>query len=109
MKKIFFISILFYVAIINGFVYAEEIKAEAAPKVMSKSETELRSSMKTLWESRATLLRAYIVSEMSDSKDIDEARDKLLKRSRSSWKMGKHIVRICKNKCFTNKNYYVLH
>ena len=37
--------------------------------------------MRTLWESRATLLRAYIVSEMSDSKDIDEARDKLLKNA----------------------------
>lgn len=49
---------------------------------MSKSEAELRSSMRALWESRAILLRAYIVSATNDSKDVDEAKDKLLRNTR---------------------------
>ena len=83
MKKTFLISILilFCLAIISGFVYAEDVTTKIAYKVMSKAEAELRSSMRTLWESRATLLRAYIVSEMNDFKDINEARDKLLKNA----------------------------
>ena len=94
MKKIFLIVtlILVCVAAIGGFKHGQDIKAKVAAKimpepekvaakVMSKSETELRSSMRTLWESRATLLRAYIVSAMSDSKDTNEARDKLLKNA----------------------------
>jgi hypothetical protein len=83
MKKIILISILllFCVAVMRGIIYAEDIATAITPKVMSKPEAELRSSMKTLWESRAILLRAYIVSEMSDAKDIDEARDKLLKNA----------------------------
>jgi hypothetical protein len=34
--------------------------------------------MRALWESRAVLLREYIVSVMADSKYADQARDKLL-------------------------------
>ena len=70
MKKIFLIAVLIFFC-----------AAVAAPEIMSKSEAELRSSMRTLWESRATLLRAYIISEMNDFKDINEARDKLLKNA----------------------------
>ncbi len=83
MKKIFLIWILllFCVIAVNDFTHAEDLKAEIAPKIMSKPEADLRSSMRTLWESRATLLRAYIISEMNGSKDIDEARDKLLKNA----------------------------
>ncbi|MFH1189506.1 MAG: hypothetical protein V1682_02305 [Candidatus Omnitrophota bacterium] len=50
-------------------------------RIMSGSETELRSSMRTLWELRAVLLRSYIVSSINDYKDVDEARDKLLKNA----------------------------
>ena len=83
MKKIFLIWILllFCVIAVNDFTHAEDLKAEIAPKIMPKPEADLRSSMRTLWESRATLLRAYIISEMNGSKDIDEARDKLLKNA----------------------------
>ena len=80
-------------AAIGGFKHYQDIKAKVAAKIMpepgkvavkamSKSETELRSSMRTLWESRATLLRAYIVSEMNNSRDTDDAKDKLLKNAR---------------------------
>ena len=95
MRKIFLIAILILIcmAAIGGFKHDQNIKAKVAAKimpepekvaakVMSKSETELRSSMRTLWESRATLLRAYIVSEMNESRDTDEAKDKLLKNAR---------------------------
>ena len=84
MKKIFLISILllFCVTVISAFAYAEDINAKIAPKAMSKSEAELRLVMNKLWESRATLLRAYIVSAMNDSKDADEAKDELLKNTR---------------------------
>jgi hypothetical protein len=83
MKKIFLISILvlFCIVAISGSHYAEDMSAKAAPGAMSKSEAELRSAMRAMWEARAILLRAYIVSEMNDSKDIDEARDKLLKNA----------------------------
>ena len=83
MKKTFLISILILVsvAIIGGFQHAEDINTKIAPKVMSKSEIELRSSMRVLWESRAILLRAYIVSAINDSKDMGEAKDKLLKNA----------------------------
>ncbi|MCX5711704.1 MAG: hypothetical protein NTY47_01355 [Candidatus Omnitrophica bacterium] len=83
MKKIFLISIsiLFYVCALGDFSYAKDIEAKVAPSGMSKSESELRASMRALWGSRATLLRAYIVSAMNDSKDTDEARDKLLKNA----------------------------
>lgn len=85
MKNIFLISILVlvYAAVISGPAYAEDATVKIAPKIMSKSEVELRSSMRTLWESRATLLRTYIVSAMNDSKDTDEAKDKLLKNARN--------------------------
>ena len=95
MKKIFLIAILILVCVaaIGGFKHDQDIKAKVAAKimpepkkvaakVMSKSETELRSSMRTLWESRAILLRAYIVSEMNDSRNTDEAKDKLLRNAR---------------------------
>ena len=83
MKKIFLISILVLscVAAMNGCVYAEDVTTKMAPKVMSKSESDLRQSMRALWESRATLLRAYIVSEMNNSKDAKEDKDKLLKNA----------------------------
>ena len=70
MKKIFLIAALIFFC-----------AAVAAPEIMSKSEAELRSSMRTLWESRAILLRAYIISEMNDAKDTNEAKDKLLKNA----------------------------
>ena len=83
MKKLFLILVLisFCVAAISDFTYAEDMTTKIA-KGMPKSEVELRSTMRTLWESRATLLRAYIVSAMNDSKDADEARAKLLKNTR---------------------------
>lgn len=83
MKKIFLISILILLCAIaiKGFMYAEDLKAGTAPEGMSGAEAELRSSMRTLWESRAILLRAYIVSAMNDSKDADDAKDKLLKNA----------------------------
>ena len=84
MKKIFVTStlILFCATAISSFTYAEEVNAKAVVKVMGKSEAELRLSMRTLWESRATLLRAYIVSAMNDSKDVEDAKEKLLKNTR---------------------------
>ncbi len=95
MKKIFLIMIfiLICVAAVGGFQYAKYMKTKVSAKVvskpekvaarvMSKSETELRSSMRILWESRATLLRAYIVSEINNRRDTDEAKDKLLKNAR---------------------------
>lgn len=83
MKKIFLISILILLCVvaINIFLHPKEIKVEVPGKIMSKSEIELRSGMKKLWESRAALLRNYIVSATNDSKDADEARDKLLKNA----------------------------
>lgn len=94
MRKIFLILILIliFVAAIGGFKHDQDIKAKVpdksiskpgkvAAKIMSKSETELRSANRMLWESRATLLRAYIVSAMNDSEDVGEARDKLLKNA----------------------------
>lgn len=84
MKKIFLIStlVLFCLVDIKGFTHAEDLKAEIAPKVMSQSEAAIRSANKALWESRATLLREYIVSAMNGSKDADEAKAKLLKNTR---------------------------
>lgn len=87
------IFILICVAAVGGFQYAKYMKTKVSAKVvskpekvaarvMSKSETELRSSMRILWESRATLLRAYIVSEINNRRDTDEAKDKLLKNAR---------------------------
>ena len=96
MKKIFSISILilFCATAISGFLYIKAMKSKIADKVIykpeklaaeakiiSKSEVELRLAMKKLWESRATLLRGYIINAMNDSKDLDEARDKLLKNA----------------------------
>ena len=80
MKKIYLILILisFCAVIISGFICAEDMKTKTAGKVMSKSEAELRSSMRALWDLRATLLREYIVSAMNDSEGADEAKDKLL-------------------------------
>ena len=74
MKKIFLISVIiaFCAVISSDLTYSEDMTAKMAPKVMSKSEAELRSSMRALWESRAILLRSYIVSAMNDSKDTDE-------------------------------------
>ena len=83
MKKIFLISILisFCAVTASDPAYAEDVTTKIPPKVISKSEDELRLSMRTLWESRAILLRAYIISAMNDSEDADEARDKLLKNA----------------------------
>ncbi len=91
MKKILVVSILilFCIVVIIGFLYIKTKTAgkvtpkpgKVAAKIMSKSETELRSANRKLWESRATLLRAYIVSALNDSKDADEARDRLLKNA----------------------------
>jgi hypothetical protein len=83
MKKIFLISalILSCAIAISGCQRAEEVKPEIAAKIMSKSESKLRSQMRMLWELRATLLRSYIVGAMNDSKDADEAKKKLLKNA----------------------------
>ncbi len=83
MKKIFIIwfLLLFCVVFIRDFTHAEDLNTKIASRVMSKSEAELRSSMKKLWESRATLLRDYIVSEINDSKESDKTKDKLLKNA----------------------------
>jgi hypothetical protein len=83
MKKISLILILILLCAvaIRIFPHAKDTKSKIAPKSMSKSEVKLRSEMRVLWESRATLLRNYIVSATNDSKDADEARDKLLKNA----------------------------
>ena len=70
-----------YAVAMSGFSYAKEMKTGMAVKIMSKSEVKLKSNMRALWESRATLLRNYIVSAMNHSKDVDKARDKLLKNA----------------------------
>lgn len=89
MRKIFLISILALLCAIAiiGFprskVTAKDLSnpEEVSGKDIPKSEAKLRSAMKTLWESRAILLRAYIVSAMNDSKDAAEAKDNLIKNA----------------------------
>jgi hypothetical protein len=83
MKKIFIIWTIALVCVIaiKGFTRAENVNTKITSNIMSKSEAGLRSAMRALWESRAALLRAYIVNDMNDSKDADEARDKLLKNA----------------------------
>ena len=84
MKNIFLIAVLvlFCMTAISAFVQAEDIGAKVAAKVMSKSETEIRASNRALWESRAILLRAYILAAMNDSQDAAEAKKELLKNTR---------------------------
>lgn len=72
---------MFYTISASNFAHAEDTNTEAALPIMSKSETELRSSMRKLWELRAILLREYLVSAMNDSKDADAAKDKLLENA----------------------------
>jgi hypothetical protein len=94
MKKILLIVILMFAcaAAIGNYNRDHDIKTKTAEIVMvmpekeparsmSKSEAELRLSMKLLWESRAILLRHYVVSAMSNSRDEDEAKAKLLKNA----------------------------
>ena len=80
MKKILLIAILilFNVAAVSDLACAEDSSDMIESKGMSRSETELRSAMRGLWATRATLLRGYIVSAMNDSEDADEAKGKLL-------------------------------
>ena len=91
MKKILVISIslLLCAAAVIGFLY---IKTKVADKIipepvkisvktMSKSEAKLRAANRKLWESRATLQRAYIVSALNGSDDAAAARGQLLKNA----------------------------
>jgi hypothetical protein len=80
-KFVIWIIILLSVAALGGFTYAEDGNAKISAKDMTRSEAELRASMSVLWESRATLLRAYIVSELGDSKEKNEIKDKLIKNA----------------------------
>ena len=57
------------------------MNAKTDGKIMSKSEVELRMSMRKLWESRAVLLRDYIVKEIEGSKDAKEAKNRLLENA----------------------------
>jgi len=83
MKNIIIISILimFNGASIIGVTCAEDTKAVMPDRVISKSEVELRLTMRKLWESNTTLMRNYIVAEIKDHKDVEEAREKLLKNA----------------------------
>ena len=84
MKKIFLIWVIVLICAVSvkGFTRAAEVDAKmAAPRAASKPEVELRLSMRALWESRATFLRAYVVSAINNSKDVYEARDKLIKNA----------------------------
>lgn len=91
MKKIFLIGILILlcVAAISGFPHTKHVNTKhvntkhvdtkiSGEKIAPNPEAELRLAMRALWESRAILLRNYIVSAMNDSKDAGDAIDKLL-------------------------------
>jgi hypothetical protein len=91
MKKIFLIGTLLLlcaIAIIGilrvkGSVQgsAKEIKPKIANKVISDSEVQLKRAMRAQWESRATLLRGYVICSINDSRDLLEAKNKLLKNA----------------------------
>jgi hypothetical protein len=83
MKKVSLMCavILFCAGTISGPVHAEDMNAKIEGSDMSKSEVELRTSMRKLWESRAILLRDYIVKEIEGSEDAEEAKKELLENA----------------------------
>jgi hypothetical protein len=57
---------------------AKNINLKITSKVISGSEVGLKRNMRALWESRATLLRGYIICAINDSNDLLEAKNRLL-------------------------------